>query len=71
MWDTAKWNNTDPASGFEAVWTGIPNDLIADIKRLPTLGTATSVSMKVFGPTTNNTWEINALAFTYVPRRMR
>ena len=71
LWDTAKWNNTDPASGFEAVWTGIPNDLIADIKRLPTLGTATSVSMKVFGPTTNNTWEINALAFTYVPRRMR
>ena len=46
-------------------------DLTADVKNLPTLGTARSVSMKVNGPTTNNHWEMNALAFTYTPRRLR
>ena len=68
-WDTAKW---DEASGtYVAKWDAIGRDLTADVKNLPTLGTGRSVSMKVSGPTNNFHWEINALAFTYTPRRLR
>ena len=70
-WDTAKWDNADPLSDYYAAWDAIASNLVADVKRLPTLGTARSVSMKVNGPSTNSTWEINALAYTYVARRMR
>lgn len=65
IWGTSTWGGGDKwASGQEA--------LISDVKRLPTLGTAKSVSVKVIGPTsTNNSWEVNALAFTYLPRRLR
>ena len=42
-----------------------------DVVRLPTLGTALSISLKVNGPSTNNHWEVNAMAFTYNPRRLR
>ena len=71
VWDTAKWDDADPDSDYYAAWDAISADLVADVKRLPTLGTARSVSMKVNGPSTNSTWEINALAYTYVARRMR
>ena len=72
LWDTAKWDESDPASAYVAVWDAIAKDLVTDVKALPTLGTAKAISMKVNGPTgTNNTWEVNALAFTYVPRRLR
>jgi len=27
--------------------------------------------MKVSGPSSDNHWEVNALAFTYTPRRLR
>ena len=53
-------------------WAADAESMVADIKRLPTLGTAKAVSMRIDGPTvTNNSWEVNALAFTYTPRRMR
>jgi len=71
VWDTAKWDDADPDSDYYAAWDAIASNLVADVKRLPTLGTARSVSMKVNGPSTNSTWEINALAYTYVARRMR
>lgn len=64
-WGTSTWDGGDK-------WASGTGALIADVKRLPTLGTAQAVSVKVIGPTsTNNSWEVNALAFTYLPRRLR
>jgi len=64
VWNTAEWDNADWGTAAEAV--------ITDIKRLPTIGTAQAVSMRIDGPReTNHTWEVNALAFTYLPRRLR
>ena len=70
-WDTAKWDDAGADSAYLAKWDAIGRDLTADVKNLPTLGTGRSVSMKVSGPTNNFHWEINALAFTYTPRRLR
>ena len=70
-WDTAKWDDAGTSSPYLAKWDAIGRDLTADVKNLPTLGTGRSVSMKVSGPTNNFHWEINALAFTYTPRRLR
>jgi hypothetical protein len=70
-WDTAEWDDADTSSDYLAKWDAIGRDLTADVKNLPTLGTGRSVSMKVSGPTNNFHWEINALAFTYTPRRLR
>ena len=70
-WDTAKWDDADEDSAYVAKWDAIAFDLTADIVNLPTLGTAKSISMKVSGPSTDNHWEVNALAFTYTPRRLR
>ena len=70
-WDTAKWDDDDTESAYWAAWDAISRNLTAAVKNLPTLGTARSVSMKVNGPTTDNHWEMNALAFTYTPRRLR
>ena len=71
QWNTAKWNDSDPDSAYYAAWDAVTASLTADVIRLPTLGTAQSISMKVNGPTTNKHWEINAMAFTYNPRRLR
>ena len=71
LWNTAKWNNADPTSDYYAAWDAVSRDLVADVVRLPTLGTALSISLKVNGPSTNNHWEVNAMAFTYNPRRLR
>jgi hypothetical protein len=70
-WGTAKWDDADEESAYVAKWDSIAYDLTADIVNLPTLGTAKSISMKVSGPSTDNHWEVNALAFTYTPRRLR
>jgi len=70
-WGTAKWDDADDDSPYVAKWDAIARDLTAAVKNLPTLGTAKSVSVKVSGPTTNNHWEMNALAFAYTPRRLR
>ena len=70
-WDTAKWDDDDTESAYYAEWDAISPDLTATVKNLPTLGTGRSISMKVSGPSTNNHWEVNALAFTYTPRRLR
>jgi len=70
-WDTAKWDDADPDSVYLAEWDAISADLTANVQNLPTLGTGRSVSMKVSGPSSDNHWEVNALAFTYTPRRLR
>ena len=70
-WDTAKWDDADAASAYVAEWDAISSSLTANVQNLPTLGTGRSISMKVSGPSTNNHWEVNALAFTYTPRRLR
>ena len=71
-WGTAKWNDDDTSSAFQAFWDAIGRDLTADVKNLPSLGTGRSVSMRIDGPASANLhWEINALAFTYTPRRLR
>jgi hypothetical protein len=70
-WDTAKWDDADPVSAYLAEWDAISADLTANVQNLPTLGTGRSVSMKVSGPSSDNHWEVNALAFTYTPRRLR
>ena len=67
-----KWDVEAVGSEYLAVWAADAEATVADIKRLPTLGTAKAVSMRINGPTvTNNSWEVNALAFTYTPRRLR
>jgi len=70
-WDTAKWDDSDDSSDYVAKWDAIARSLTADVINLPTLGTAKSISLKVSGPTSDNHWEVNALAFTYTPRRLR
>jgi hypothetical protein len=70
-WGTAKWDDADPESAYVAEWDAISSSLTANVQNLPTLGTGRSISMKVSGPSTNNHWEVNALAFTYTPRRLR
>ena len=53
-------------------WAGEPNTNITNIERLPTLGTAKAIQVKVDGPTSNDeAWEVNAMAFTYLHRRLR
>jgi len=71
LWNTAKWDDGDTTSSYYAAWDAIALNLTSDVKNLPTLGTGRSISMKVSGPSSNNHWEINALAFTYQPRRLR
>jgi len=71
LWNTAKWDDADSTSAYYAIWDAISRSLTADVINMPTLGTAKSISMKVSGPSTNNHWEMNALAFTYTPRRLR
>ena len=70
VWDTATWQNSLGTSG-DMVWSAPSEASATDIQRHPTLGTAAAISMKVSGPSTNNTWELNALTLTYMPRRLR
>ena len=58
VWDTATWGSAADAR-------------VTDVKRLPTLGTGRAICMKIIGPNTNAEWQVNAIGFTYVPRRMR
>ena len=83
VWDTATWqepsgNNPNTGAAMpagsqgNAIWGSESQSQITDVKRLPTLGTARAISMKIIGPTaTNSEWQVNAIGFTYVPRRMR
>jgi len=70
-WGTAEWDDADEESATVAKWDAISSDLTANVQNLPTLGTGRSISMKVSGPSSDNHWEVNALAFTYTPRRLR
>jgi hypothetical protein len=72
VWNTAVWDDSAVGSSTIAIWGTDAEAIVADVKRLPTLGTAKAISMRIDGPTvTNNSWEVNALAFTYTPRRLR
>ena len=62
-WNSAVWN-TDS-------WGSAADARVTDVKRLPTLGTGRAICMKIIGPSTNAEWQVNAIGFTYVPRRMR
>jgi len=67
-WDSGIWAPDANAS----TWAGEPNTNITNIERLPTLGTAKAIQMKIDGPTsTDEAWEVNAMAFTYSQRRLR
>lgn len=57
-WDVDSWGSPSEAR-------------VTDVKRLPTLGTGRSICMKIIGPNTNAEWQVNAIGFTYLPRRMR
>jgi hypothetical protein len=55
-----------------SLWASEPNTDITNIERLPTLGTAKAIQMRIDGPTSvNEAWEVNAMAFTYLHRRLR
>ena len=70
-WGTSTWAATPPAA-TAATWAGEPNTSVTNIERLPTLGTAKAIQVKIDGPTTNDeAWEVNAMAFTYLHRRLR
>jgi len=66
----ATWQDAEGTQG-NGVWASPAEDSATDIQKHPTLGTASSISVKVEGPTTNNTWELNALTLTYMVRRLR
>ena len=72
----ATWVNSSGTSGTglwdTSTWAGQPNTDVTNIERLPTLGTAKAIQMKINGPTSNDeAWEVNAMAFTYLQRRLR
>ena len=70
-WNTSTWASTPPAAGA-VTCAGAPNTSVTNIERLPTLGTAKAIQVKIDGPTTNDeAWEVNAMAFTYLHRRLR
>ncbi len=70
-WGASTWAATPPAA-TAATWAGEPNTSVTNIERLPTLGTAKAIQVKIDGPTTNDeAWEVNAMAFTYLHRRLR
>ena len=71
LWDTAEWDNSDSSSPTYAAWDAAAVELVADVVRLPTIGTAQAISLKVNGPSTDHHWEVNAMAFTYNSRRLR
>jgi len=54
-----------------STWSSEPNTDITNIERLPTLGTAKAIQLKVEGPSNDEAWEVNAMAFTYIHRRLR
>tara|TARA_B100001094_G_scaffold333387_1_gene411342 strand:+ start:6556 stop:8154 length:1599 start_codon:yes stop_codon:yes gene_type:complete len=60
---TGIWNTS--------LWAAEAAQNVTQIQRLPTLGTAKAISIEIEGPTSNDAWEINAMAFTYLPRRLR
>ena len=67
-WDNGVWGEADNQS----IWASEPNTDVTNIERLPTLGTAKAIQMKINGPTTvDEAWEVNAMAFTYLQRRLR
>ncbi len=54
-----------------STWASEPNTDVTNIERLPTLGTAKAIQLKVEGPTSvDEAWEVNAMAFTYIHRRL-
>lgn len=76
----ATWQNSSGTTGSgiwgpasnASTWAGEPNTTVTNIERLPTLGTAKAIQVKIDGPTTNDeAWEVNAMAFTYLQRRLR
>ena len=72
----ATWVDSSGTSGTglwdTSTWAGQPNTDVTNIERLPTLGTAKAIQMKINGPTSNDeAWEVNAMAFTYLQRRLR
>ena len=59
-------------SATGSLWSGEPKTDVTNIERLPTLGTAKAIQMRIDGPTTvDEAWEVNAMAFTYLHRRLR
>ena len=67
---TGVW--AEDAASATSYWGGEPNTNITQIERLPTLGTAKAIQMKIDGPESNDeAWEVNAMAFTYRHRSLR
>jgi hypothetical protein len=65
---TGVWGD-DPTN---SIWAAETNTDITNIERLPTLGTAKAIQMRIDGPASvNEAWEVNAMAFTYLHRRLR
>lgn len=67
---TGVWGEDE--DDFTSTWNSEPNTDITNIERLPTLGTAKAIKMRIDGPVSNDeAWEVNAMAFTYIHRRLR
>ena len=67
---TGIWSGDAPATPT-AYWGAEPSTNITQIERLPTLGTAKAIQMKIDGPVNDDAWEVNAMAFTYRHRSLR
>jgi hypothetical protein len=69
-WGTGVW--AADAATATSIWSGEPNTEVTNIERLPTLGTAKAIQLRIDGPVTvDEAWEVNAMAFTYIHRRLR
>lgn len=62
VWDTAAWD--------VAVWAG-DSEAGEAVVRVPILGRARAVQLKISGPTPSERWSIDAVNLKYVPRRLR
>ena len=70
-WGTAQWQNAEGTSG-NGVWASGANAQITDIKKIGSGGTASSLCIRITGPTQQNAaWEVNGASFPYKSRRMR
>ena len=73
-WDTATYQLAPGESGTagNGIWASGANAQITDIKKIGSGGTASSLCIRITGPTQQNAaWEVNGASFPYKSRRMR
>ena len=70
VFGTATWRSDSGDTG-DGTWSASAGQSITDVIKLTTMGSAKSVAIKINGPNHTSAYEVNAMMFTYVPRRLR